>query len=164
MAQRFCYQSFVCCTLHPIYGSISITCYLSHIRAHSWYRHSFHTLLQLIQLFGYSYAAFLWTLLCHFYRYLCVKKCLLVCEIMWSKNCILVFLLSTLVSCHAKSSDSDFIGNEVVEDLELRTSCVAKSAGCKIPHSERHWGPPNKLCTGDPATMTNPHTRHRSPP
>ena len=74
-----------------------------------------------------------------------------------------MFPLSTLVSCHATSSDSDSTENEVVEDLERRTSRVSKCAGCKTPHSEHHWGPPNKLCIGDPTTLTNPDTRHGTP-
>ena len=83
---------------------------------------------------------------------------------MWNKNYMFMFLLSTSVSCHATSSDSDSTENEVLEDLERRTSRVAKCAGCKTPHSEHHLGPPNKLCIGDPTTLTNPNTRCRTPP
>ena len=90
---------------------------------------------------------------------------------MSGKSSTLVFLLTLIVACNAtgdSSSDNDSPNEsanesqQVVDELERRASRSTKCPGCHTLLADHNWAPANRLCAGDPATISNPDTRRKT--
>ena len=81
------------------------------------------------------------------------------------KNIWIFILLACTLFSHA-AEDSDSSDNEpatgVLSEVEGRLTRSHKCPGCQELLIDHLWGPPNRLCVGNPNLISNPDTRRRT--